>query len=182
MDSLLEAYGYREVVEFEYVRKWLDDKGGKHETQVTSDGTRPTNNFTPIFYNPEKVELIKADFVPYGERNEEGYHLVDKSRGYSGYYMMHNDYFSKSLTWAVFKDKATGKQFGVISTHFWYDGGTDGNNARIENARVVNATAQSMLQISADERTFYNPTAIDVWVERNKTDIICIPAGKMVKA
>ena len=43
-------------------------------------------------------------------------------------------------------------------------------------------TAQSMLQISADEHTFYNPTATDVWVERNKTDIICIPAGKTVKA
>jgi len=144
MDSLLEAYGYREVVEFEYVRKWLDNKGGKHETGVISDGTRPTNNFTPIFYNPKKLTLIKADFVPYGERNEEGYHLVDTGRGYNGYYMMHNDYFSKSLTWAIFKDNATGKQFGVLSTHFWYASGTDGNNARIENARVVNATVASM--------------------------------------
>jgi len=150
MDSLLEAYGYREVVEFEYVRKWLDDKGGKHETGVISDGTRPTNNFTPIFYNPEKVELIKADFVPYGERNEEGYHIVDSKRGYNGYYMMHNDYFSKSLTWAVFKDKATGKQFGVISTHFWYEGSTDGNKARVVNAEVVNATVQQMLQMYAN--------------------------------
>jgi len=43
-------------------------------------------------------------------------------------------------------------------------------------------TAQRQLQISADEKMFYNPTATDVWVERNKTDIICIPAGKTVKA
>lgn len=43
-------------------------------------------------------------------------------------------------------------------------------------------TAQSLLQISADEHTFYNPTATDVWVERNKTDIICIPAGKTITA
>jgi len=150
MDSLLEEYGYREVVEFEYVRKWLDDKGGKHETGVISDGTRPTNNFTPIFYNPNKVTLVKADFVPYGERNEEGYHLVDTGRGYNGYYMMHNDYFSKSLTWAVFKDNATGKQFGVLSTHFWYASGTDGNNARVENARVVNATVASMRELYPD--------------------------------
>jgi len=42
--------------------------------------------------------------------------------------------------------------------------------------------AQSMLQISADETRFYNPTATDVWVERNKTDIIMIPAGKTVYA
>ena len=40
--------------------------------------------------------------------------------------------------------------------------------------------AQSMLQISADETVFYNPSAIDVWVERNKKDIIKIPAGQRV--
>lgn len=41
-------------------------------------------------------------------------------------------------------------------------------------------TAQSLLQISADERVFYNPTCTDVWVERNKKDIIRIPAGETV--
>ena len=41
-------------------------------------------------------------------------------------------------------------------------------------------TAQSMLQVSADETVFYNPSAIDVWVERDKKDIIMIPAGKTV--
>ena len=39
-------------------------------------------------------------------------------------------------------------------------------------------TAQRQLQISYDETLFYNPTAIDVWVEKNKTDILCIPAGQ----
>lgn len=43
-------------------------------------------------------------------------------------------------------------------------------------------TAQKMLEISADEKTFFNPTAIDVWVERDKRDIIKIPAGKSVTA
>ena len=42
-------------------------------------------------------------------------------------------------------------------------------------------TAQRSLVISADEKTFYNPSAIDVWVEKNKTQIIHIPAGQTVK-
>lgn len=37
-----------------------------------------------------------------------------------------------------------------------------------------------MLKISADETTFYNPTATDVWIERNKKDIIKIPAGQRI--
>lgn len=41
--------------------------------------------------------------------------------------------------------------------------------------------AQKQLQISYDETVFYNPTAIDVWVEKDKKDIICIPAGKRIK-
>lgn len=41
--------------------------------------------------------------------------------------------------------------------------------------------AQRSLRISADEKTFYNPTAIDVWVKKDKDIIIHIPAGKTVK-
>lgn len=37
-----------------------------------------------------------------------------------------------------------------------------------------------MLKISADGKIFYNPTATDVWVERNKKDIIKISAGARV--
>lgn len=40
--------------------------------------------------------------------------------------------------------------------------------------------AQSRLQISADEKIIYNPSDISVWVEKNKEDIIEIPAGKTV--
>ena len=41
-------------------------------------------------------------------------------------------------------------------------------------------TAQKNLQISLDERIFYNPSSIDVWVERDNKDIIHVPAGKTV--
>jgi hypothetical protein len=42
-------------------------------------------------------------------------------------------------------------------------------------------TAQRALKVSADEKIFYNPTATDVWVEKDKKQIICIPAGKTVR-
>ena len=51
------------------------------------------------------------------------------------------------------------------------------------NLEIYNyMTAQRQLQISADETVFCNPSAIDVWVERNKKDIIKIPAGQTVIA
>lgn len=42
-------------------------------------------------------------------------------------------------------------------------------------------TAQRALRISVDETVFYNPTAIDVWVERDKREVFCIPAGQTVR-
>ena len=43
-------------------------------------------------------------------------------------------------------------------------------------------SAQKMLKISADERIFYNPTATDLWVEKDKAKIIKIPAGTRIIA
>ena len=42
-------------------------------------------------------------------------------------------------------------------------------------------TAQRNLVISADETMFYNPSDIDVWVEKDKTQVIMIPAGETVR-
>lgn len=41
-------------------------------------------------------------------------------------------------------------------------------------------TAQRQLRVSADETILHNPTAIDVWVEKDRKEIIHIPAGKTV--
>jgi len=41
--------------------------------------------------------------------------------------------------------------------------------------------AQERLQISADETVFYNPSDITVFVERNKKEILEIPAGSTVR-
>lgn len=38
----------------------------------------------------------------------------------------------------------------------------------------------SYLGKSTDEKVFYNPTATDVWVERDKKDIIKIPARQKI--
>lgn len=49
------------------------------------------------------------------------------------------------------------------------------------NIEIYNyVAAQKSLQISADEKMFYNPSSISVWVERNKEDIIEIPAGETI--
>ena len=40
--------------------------------------------------------------------------------------------------------------------------------------------AQERLVISADETIFYNPSDITVWVEKDRKDIIEIPAGKTI--
>lgn len=42
-------------------------------------------------------------------------------------------------------------------------------------------TAQRSLIISMDETCFYNPTSIPVWIEKDKKEIICVPAGEVVR-
>ncbi|MBE6623692.1 MAG: polysaccharide deacetylase [Ruminococcaceae bacterium] len=42
-------------------------------------------------------------------------------------------------------------------------------------------TAQKNLQISTDEKVFYNPSSLDLWVEKDKKQIIKIPAGQTVR-
>lgn len=50
------------------------------------------------------------------------------------------------------------------------------------NAEIVRyVQAQYMLEITADETVIYNPSAISVWIERDKMGIIEIPAGQTVR-
>lgn len=49
------------------------------------------------------------------------------------------------------------------------------------NMEIYNyVKAQKMLKVSVDEKTFTNPSGIDVWVERDRRDVIKIPAGSTV--
>lgn len=42
--------------------------------------------------------------------------------------------------------------------------------------------AVRQLRVSADESLLYNPTRLDVWVEKDKREIIRVPAGETVRA
>lgn len=60
----------------------------------------PNSNYTPIFYRSDRLELT-----------DYGYDQFETAKS-----ITHNT--SKSYTWAVFKDKQSGKSFCAISTHF----------------------------------------------------------------
>ena len=49
------------------------------------------------------------------------------------------------------------------------------------NIEICNyLSAQRQLVISADERIIQNPTSTDVWVEIDRNEVLCIPAGQTV--
>lgn len=81
----------------------------------------------------------------------------------------HAHEFRTEEDWQVMEDilvKISG------SDKIWY-----ATNMEIYNYMM----AQRALQISADETIFHNPTAITVWVEKDKQRIIEIPAGTTVR-
>ena len=96
------------------------------------DGSVSTDVYTPLFYLPEKLQVL-----------ESGFHL------YTG---ANNDN-SKGVEWAVFKDKETGKSFMVLNTHFmWSDPKLApgvANTTRVSNAKellAIIAEIQAMPQ------------------------------------
>ena len=72
----------------------------KYGYKIAWEGKEPWNN-TPIFYNPETVELVDVNYVLYtpAQWSNKG---------------------SKSFTSAVFRQKASGKLFAVLNTHLWW--------------------------------------------------------------
>lgn len=81
-------------------------------------------NFTPIFYDKDKYEVINSGYC-----------------AFPGF----NDINSKSFTWCVFKDNNSEIQFGIISTHFWYKNrGEVDDLQRLENAKTVLSCVNSL--------------------------------------
>ena len=107
--------------------------------------------YTPIFYLPERVEVVDSAYLLYPETIE----------GYEGSF---NDVRSKSLDLAVFRDKESGKYFVLGNTHLWWKG----EHARFENdpwhlpgsekARVLQVEMASALLKKYEEK--YNAPAI----------------------
>lgn len=88
---------------------------------IVNVNTNGVNNYTPIYYRADRYEV-----------KDSGYRL------YTGY----NDENSKGLTWALLRDKTTGKQLVAISTHFWwkgYDAADKADFATHNATRVSNA-------------------------------------------
>ncbi len=82
-------------------------------------------NFTPVFYNKERFAMVYSDWIKY-----------------SGL----NDLDSKSVTRAVFEEKATGKRVAVFSTHFWWKVGEEHTQWRISNASELKAATEDIIE------------------------------------
>lgn len=75
------------------------------------------NNYTPIFYRRDRFLVVESGFTAYEGLNDVG---------------------SKSITWAIMEEKASGVRFGICSTHFWWKSTGEVDNAqRLENASVL---------------------------------------------
>ena len=141
--SRLERLGYAEVPLNTYSRNVTYVNGDKNQGiasySITKGGTDLAN--TPIFYNPETVELVKhgdhvftssltkeeinALYALYGHKLGSRYDsptTPDKASPTYWDYELYNDNIrytglSKAAVWAIFKDKSTGKLFAVASVH-----------------------------------------------------------------
>ncbi len=81
------------------------------------------HNYTPLLYRADKLEVI-----------DKGYHLFDDGAGDK----------SKSVTWAVFKDKVSGDVFAVGATHFYWTSDELGQAARLKDAEQVSELAKQI--------------------------------------
>ncbi len=75
------------------------------------------NNYTPVFYRPDRLTLLESGYHPFAGKNDLG---------------------SKSITWAVLEQKTSGARLAVCSVHFWWKADTpEDNAARLDNAAVL---------------------------------------------
>lgn len=93
-------------------------------TEVPVTATNPSkNSYVPILYRADKLELV-----------DSGWHLYADGAGDQ----------SKSVAWAVFRDKATGKSFGMANTHFYWTSDALGVAARkIDAAEIIDVVAKA---------------------------------------
>ena len=95
------------------------------ETYAEAPTEAGKNNFTPVFYNKERFKVVFSDWIRY-----------------SGL----NDLDSKSITRAVFEEKASGKRVAVFSTHFWWQVGQEHTLQRLENVKQLKAAAEEVIK------------------------------------
>lgn len=89
---------------------------GYIEIPYTNSNNKSIVPRTPIFYNPQTLTLKDSGFWRFGDTSGD---------------------VSKSIGWALFEEKATGKLFIAGSTHFYWTGDELGKSSRIINAREL---------------------------------------------
>ena len=133
LDPMLEQMGYTAV----------PTKGEGELSGVTA-----TQNYTPVWYRANLLRLID-----YGYDQFES--VKTRPDG--------NLSSSKSFTWALLEEKATGKKFAVISTHYtWHASDVTGNKLRTDDATEV------MAAVGKIEATYGVPVVV-------MGDMNCVP-------
>lgn len=87
-------------------------------------------NYTPIYYRAEKLTLVECGYDQFEsvKARPDG----DLSS-------------SKSYTWALFEEQATGKRFVAISTHYtWYGDPVQANSFRVADAQEIMAAVEGL--------------------------------------
>jgi len=84
------------------------------EYGIVGTAENPTN-FTPLLYKKSRLELLESGF--------DLFHVkLDRSKG---------------MTWAVLKDRESGKVFIAFSTHYWWKSNAESDFVRLVNSRQI---------------------------------------------
>lgn len=108
--KLLEKYDFDVFGAQEPFMPQIEDMmghiGGRYDwigSCITGNDKTRNRHFNPIFYKKERLELLDWDTIWFTDE-----------AGESGY----GAYSARLLTWALFRDKATDKQFYLFNSHF----------------------------------------------------------------
>ena len=113
---LPDVIGFQEVASIIRESDWFDLIAHKYSEVEVNATNVSRNNYVPIFYRHDKFELVASGWQQYNDKSGDE---------------------TKGLTWAVFSDIETKKQFAVVNTHFYWTGDEAGNAARLIDAREL---------------------------------------------
>ncbi|CAG7614646.1 endonuclease/exonuclease/phosphatase family protein [Paenibacillus allorhizosphaerae] len=98
---------------------------GSYYAEVDVEISPLSNNYTPLLYAKQRLTVL-----------DSGFHR------FSGL----NDSNSKSVTWAVFECKRSGRRFAVCNVHFYWKSDEAGEEARRSNSRELIGVAEALQQ------------------------------------
>lgn len=122
----LDIIGMQEVLinQLDYLKQHL----GQYETVgVGREDGKDKGEFSPIFYRKDRFKTLKSGTFWLSETPEK------VSKGWDAS-------LERIATWALIKDKTTGKKFVIMNTHFDHIG----KQARIESARLLKQKSKEL--------------------------------------